>query len=77
MIEDSDWQYGSKNAIQKAYSAAPEGGIICEPSALGCELFLWALGHSDKPLEFIFETNCDPAIKGIPGVIPNSTATKN
>jgi hypothetical protein len=56
-------------------SAGPPGsGIICDPCALGAELYLWAFGHGDKPLEFMFDPSFSPAIGGLPEQFPDVSA---
>ena len=62
--------------MTKLFSGAKEGGIVCGPSALGAELFLWAFGHADKPLEFIFDPAFSPVISGIAAQFPNGVATQ-
>ena len=73
---DTTWQYGPEESIKKMFANATGGGIVCGPSALGAELFLWAFGHSDKPLEFIFEPTFLPVIEGVPRQFLNCSATK-
>jgi hypothetical protein len=72
-----DWErYGPQEYLSQSFAWAKEGGIICVPSALGTELFLWAFGHADKPREFIFDPAFSPAIPGIAEQLPNAVATK-
>lgn len=75
LIEEQ-WQYGSKESIKKIYKDAEVSGIICGPSALGCELFLYAFGKSEKPLDYIFADEFDPIIKDFPKSFPNTIGTK-
>lgn len=74
---DSHWQYGPKESLIKLYAHAKDGGIVCQPSALGAELFLWAFGHSDKPLEYMFDAGFDPSVKGLPIGIVGAEPTRN
>lgn len=74
LIERTDWQYGTKEHIKKIFPGATESGILCQPSALGAELFLWAFGLADKSLEYILKGECQFEVNGvsagIPGVLP-------
>lgn len=73
---DNTWQYGPRESMTKFFADATEGGIVCGPSALGVELFLWAFGHADKPLEFIFDSTFSPAIPGVVEHFHNGAATQ-
>ncbi len=44
-----------------------DGGLTCQPTSLGAELFLWAFGHSDKELDFLFSQNFE--IENVPTFI--------
>lgn len=46
--------------------------LICQPTPLGAELFLWVFGHSDKDLDFIFSQAFE--IDGLPAFIPDAKA---
>lgn len=48
--------------------------LICQPTPLGAELFLWAFGHSDKNLDFIFSQRFE--IDGVPSFISDAKAIK-
>ncbi len=61
---ENDWQYGPKEKLMAWYPDAKEAGIVCQPSSLGIELFLWAFGHSDKPLEYVFDPGFSGEIEG-------------
>jgi hypothetical protein len=76
LINDSFWQYGPKDNIKKVYAEAQDGGIVCGPSALGAELFLWAFGCADQPLEFIFHGTLLCDVIGLPSVVSGICATK-
>jgi hypothetical protein len=73
---DGLWRYGSIEYLQPVFPAVKEGGIICQPSALGAELFLWAFGHSDKPLSYLFSSDFSHEVDGIPGAVSGACATK-
>ena len=47
------WQFGDQGSLRSIFAGAPSAGIVCQPSALGAELFLWALGHGNVPLEHL------------------------
>lgn len=72
---EGNWQYADKDNIAKVFAAAQEGGIICQPSALGTEIFLWAFGEADKDLNYIFSTEFNPLISGMPACIQGACAT--
>lgn len=73
---EGDWRYGDKDSIAKMYTGATEGGIVCQPSALGGELFLWAFGHADKPLDYLFSPDFSPVVEGLPTSIQGACVTK-
>jgi hypothetical protein len=73
---EGHWQYGEKEHTVKLYPAATEGGFICQPSALGVELFLWAFGCADKPLDYLFDPGFSPAINQLPTSIEGTCPTK-
>ncbi|WP_210130736.1 hypothetical protein [Stenotrophomonas rhizophila] len=66
LIDPANWQFGRQEHIVTAYPAATSAGIICQPSALGAELFLWAFGRANERLEHIFDASFHPLIEGIP-----------
>ena len=72
---EGQWQYGEKEHMVKIYPAASEGGIVCQPSALGVELFLWAFGRADKPLDYLFSPEFSPVADGLPLSIDGACAT--
>lgn len=76
LIEPSFWQYGPKEKIAKVYSGAEDGGIVCQPSALGAELFLWAFGRADQRPEYIFDQLFNPTVKDIPLYVAGASATE-
>lgn len=75
LIENS-FQYGSKENMSKRFSKAEYDGILCQPSALGAELFLWAFGQGDNPLDYIFDSSFNPLIEGLHPMIKNTVAVK-
>lgn len=73
---EGQWQYGDKDSTVKLFAGATDGGIVCQPSALGGELFLWAFGHADKPLDYLFAPEFSPIVEGLPNTIQGACATK-
>ena len=76
LIEPSFWKYGPKEKIVENFKAAQDGGIICQPSAIGAELFLWAFGRAEKPHEYIFDSAFIPSVKDCPLSIAGACAVK-
>lgn len=70
------WQMGNEESLKKLYSKAKEGGIICQPSAIGAELFLWAFGRADHPLDYIFNNDFKPTVDGLPPFVSDAAPTK-
>lgn len=68
--------YGNKDVMAKHFSAAPDGGIVCQPSALGAELFLSAFGMAEKHLDEIFLPDFPAFPVGVPNGFPGALATK-
>lgn len=68
----ASWRFGQQHHLKDMFPGAPCDGIICEPSALGVELFLWAAGYPDKPYEFVFDDAFSLTMEGIPPFIQNS-----
>lgn len=73
---ESDFLYGPKEHMVKKVPKAGHDGVVCQPSALGAELFLWAFGEGDKPLSYIFSENFVPEIEGVPRAVANVLAVK-
>ena len=71
------WQVGPKEHMTKLWSAAPSEGIICQPSALGAELFLAAHGYADKQLDYLLSSEFPAGPKGLPSRFPNAAATES
>ena len=70
------WYFGNKELLKQYVSSVPSSGIVCTPTALGAELLLWAFGHGDKSLNFLFTGDFSTEIEGIPKSIFNAVATK-
>ncbi|WP_119967558.1 hypothetical protein [Simplicispira lacusdiani] len=73
---EGHFQYGDKEAMVKVFAAAPDGGIVCQPSALGAELFLSAFGMADKHLDEIFLADFPELPDGVPNGFPEAMPTK-
>ena len=71
------WQFGTKASLKSIFPNAPDDGIICRPSALGAELYLWAFGYGDSPLERIFSSALDTEIEGLPSIVAGAIPTKS
>ena len=70
------WQFGDQRSLRSIFAGAPSAGIVCHPSALGAELFLWALGHGNVPLEHLLSGTLDATIEGLPDGVPGAIAVK-
>ncbi len=75
LIEDR-WQFDKKESLRKIARNVQDDGIICQPSASGAELFLWAFGYGEKPLDFILSGNLNTAIPDLPNHVPGAVGTK-
>ena len=73
---EGDWLFGSREIIKRRFTSAPEDGIICQPASMGAELFLWAFGYGDSPLEHMFSGQIDTAVNDFPRVVLGAVATK-
>ena len=71
------WRFGSQEVLKPIFRNTPGDGIICTPSALGVELFLWAFGHGDQQLDFLINTGFSMDIQGIPKSISNAVGTRD
>ena len=74
---ENNWGFGNSKALKAIIHNAPGAGIICTPSVLGVELFLWAFGHGDQHLEFLLTDSFSPGFQGIPKSISNAVGTRN
>lgn len=75
LIENS-WKYGPQEHMVKYCPGALEGGIVCTPSALGAELFLWAFGQAQRPLDYLTDNSFNTSLKGVAKQFPKAVATK-
>jgi hypothetical protein len=73
---EKDWLYGPQEFIVNKFAKATDGGIVCQPSALGTELFLWAFGESGRELEYLFSPDFSPIVEGLPMCIEGAGATQ-
>ena len=73
---EGQFQYGNKEHMIKLFAAAPDGGIVCQPSALGGELFLSAFGMADRHLDEIFSDDFPEFPTGVPDGFAGAVATK-
>ncbi|MBV8247064.1 MAG: hypothetical protein JO200_01300 [Comamonas sp.] len=63
---EGQFQYGQKEHMVKLFPAATSGGIVCQPSAHGAELFLSAFGMADRHLDEIFTVDFPEFPTGLP-----------
>lgn len=68
------WSFGSKAELERMGRSAPGDGILCRPSALGAELFLWAFGQGNRALNFMLTEDFCPTIEGVPRLAPDAVA---
>ena len=73
---ENRWRFGNKESLQKIAKGVPDDGIICQPSASGSELFLWAFGHGDKPLDYVLSGKLNAEIENLPNHVPGAVGTK-
>lgn len=71
------WAFGYQEILKTHGNSVPGDGIVCTPSTLGAELFLWALGYGDKELNFLLTSGFSFEIEGVPKSVPNAVATKD
>lgn len=71
-----EFQYGPKETLEKRMKNCETDGIVCQPSALGAELFLWAFGCGDHDFGHIFNEEFIPIIEGMPTVVTGTIAVK-
>lgn len=70
------WAMGDKETIKEKYFLKAESdGIVCRPSALGAELFLWAFGKAEQPSDFIFSESFSPIVQGLPSFVSGAVST--
>lgn len=73
---EGTWQFGPIGSLKSAFPEAPSSGILCQPSALGAELLMWAFGHGDVPLEHLLSGALDLSINDLPNGVPGAIAVK-
>ena len=73
---ENRWRFGNQKSLQEIAKDVPGDGIICQPSGLGAELFLWAFGHGDKPLNFVLSGKLRAEIGDLPNYVPGAVATR-
>ena len=73
----NEWGFGPRSLVKKLYTNAPTDGIVCQPTAMGAELFLWAFGYRDLPLESMFLEKINTSVSNMPSVVPGAIATRN
>ena len=73
---EGEWLFGSRELVKRKFTNALEDGIICQPSSMGAELFLWAFGYGASPLEHMLSRQIDTAVNDFPKVVPGAVATK-
>lgn len=69
-------QFGDQASLKPIFRAAPASGIVCQPSVLGAELFLWAFGYGESPLESLFSTDLHTIVGDLPSIVSGAVATK-
>lgn len=72
---EGKWLFGRREILEKSYGPVPSDGIICQPSALGAELFLWAFGYGEQALDYILTSNFSAEIDGLPDRVENAVPT--
>ena len=73
---EGQWQYGPKEHMLTVTPKATSDGIVCQPSALGAELFLSAFGKADQNLEYIFSPELVVTLEGVPDGFVSAVATE-
>ena len=73
---ENEWHYGNQKYLQTIVKGVPSAGIIYQPSPLGAELFLWAFGYGDKPLDYVLSGKLKSEIDDLPSHVPGAIETK-
>lgn len=73
---EGHFQYGDAESMKKVFADVNEPGILCQPSALGAELFLWAFGYSDRVQDFLFDSSFQSQLEGVPSFVSGATKIK-
>ena len=53
------FRYGSKDQLKERFTEAKTDGIICQPTKMGVELFMWAYGHGQENTNDFFKSNLE------------------
>jgi hypothetical protein len=75
LIEDQ-FEFGPQDYMKKHLASVTDGGIVCQPSAHGAELFLWAFGESDKDMNYLFHPEFKIEVEKMPSFIVGACPTK-
>lgn len=75
-LVEGRWGYGPEVELKAMGIKARGDGITCVPSAFGAEVFLWAFGYGNKPLDFLLTNNFPASIEGIPTLGSEAIPTK-
>lgn len=73
---ETRWQYGAQKELKTLFKDCPAAGIICQPSALGAELYLWALGIGDQSVDSILSGEFVLELDGLPKTLEGVLATR-
>ena len=73
---EGPWRIGRQESLRKLYPDAPEAGIVCQPSPLGVELFLWAFGAGGQLPEQLFDEGLDTEIAGVRAGVNGARPTR-
>jgi hypothetical protein len=67
-----NFQYGPVEHVKTVYPAADRAGLLFSPSALGVELYFWAHGVGDLPINAIMDPSqqlqSDVRVPLLPGI---------
>lgn len=66
---EGNWMFGPVEHLKKHGFPVEKSGIVCIPSALGTELFLWAFGKGQNSLETLFCAGAEFKIDGLPNYV--------
>ena len=73
---ENHWMFGNKSDLKSMFKDCPGAGIVCQPSSVGAELYLWALGKADMPIDYLLSSRIDTTIDGAPNAVQGSLPTK-
>jgi hypothetical protein len=73
-----NWGIGPADSLKKVSGSEKiEGrGVVCTPTITGAELFLWGFGCGNHRIDYIFDSEFDSEIKGMPMQVKNSCTPK-